>query len=270
MLDLDGVIWLSGEILPGVANLLEYISCNHLRYCFLTNNSAANCSKVAERVSSSGFQVEANTVYTSASATADYLHHNCNDANVLLLGSNNLYETLATENIKVTKLFPEVDPDILEYDGFTHVIIGIDWTANYAMLKACCYAVQAGCQLIGTNSDFSYPFLGGKNGPGAGSLLSIVAGVTKVQPFIIGKPEKYLYEYTCTHLNANPEQTLIIGDRLDTDIELANRVGAPSILIETGIDKADDIVPGRTAIPDLIFPDLPALLEWLKARSNVY
>lgn len=269
MFDLDGVIWLSGEILPGVAEILQFLDSAKIHSCYLTNNSAASCEKVANRISTSGYQADANTVYTSAMATAHYLKHHRPDAKVLLLGSANLHDTIVHSLIPAYKLTPEINPDQIDYSQFTDVVMGIDWTVNYAMLKACCYAVQSGCGLIGSNADFSYPFLGGMHGPGAGSFISVVAGVTHTQPVIIGKPEPYLYQYACAQLLAQPHQTVIVGDRLDTDIELANRVGAPSILIETGIDKREKIIVGKTAVPTMVFHDLVECLDWLKESFYV-
>jgi 4-nitrophenyl phosphatase len=114
---------------------------------------------------------------------------------------------------------------------------------------------------IGTNPDCTLPMPEGLM-PGAGSILAALAAATDVQPVVVGKPEPEIYLFALERLNTSPSETLVVGDRLDTDIAGAQKIGCRTALLLSGVATEADAMNWRP-VPDIIAPDLTGLLEWL-------
>ena len=147
-----------------------------------------------------------------------------------------------------------------------YVVCGWDKTITYQKLATACLAIRAGATFIGTNADKTYPIEEGLI-PGAGSILASLIAATDTQPLVIGKPEPIIFEQSMRLMNSKPEETAILGDRLDTDILGGNRAGLTSIMVLTGVNSAEEAVAYESA-PDYVFADLAELLDaWRKATS---
>jgi 4-nitrophenyl phosphatase len=139
------------------------------------------------------------------------------------------------------------------------VLVGLDTTLTYDKLRIAGQRILAGAEFIGTNGDLTLPT---QNGivPGAGSILAAIQAMTGKKPRLMGKPEPEMFQVAVERLGTRPEHTLMVGDRLDTDIEGAVRAGLRTALVLTGVSRRADI--GDIA-PDAVYENLAALLaDW--------
>ena len=144
------------------------------------------------------------------------------------------------------------------------VVAGIDWDLTYDKLKRATIEIRRGAKFVGTNADKTYP---GAEGiiPGAGAILAAIQTATDVTPLVIGKPEPAMFEIAIEKMRVPVEATAMLGDRLDTDIEGAQRAGLVSILVLTGVTTRELLAKTRVQ-PDWVFENLDALCEiWQRA-----
>jgi len=148
------------------------------------------------------------------------------------------------------------------------VVCGWDKGITFEKLKTACLAIRDGAKFIGTNPDKTYP-LEKDIIPGAGSIIAALVAATDVTPTIVGKPEPIITQQALKLLGAKAEETVILGDRLDTDVLAGHRAGVPSILVLTGISTLDEAERAEFK-PDLIVEDLPTLIRlWKRALGQV-
>jgi 4-nitrophenyl phosphatase len=138
------------------------------------------------------------------------------------------------------------------------VVAGLDWDLTYAKLKRASYLIRRGADFIGTNPDTTYPAPEGPV-PGTGSMLAALRAATGRVPVVIGKPYPPMYEAALKVLGTPASQTLMIGDRIDTDISGAMPLGLRTALVLTGISTRADLADGIH--PDGVFDNIPALLR---------
>jgi 4-nitrophenyl phosphatase len=182
-------------------------------------------------------------VITSASATADYMRqHYPTGTKVYIVGGNGLRESLTNAGFEVVE------------DGAQVVAAGIDPQLTYEKLKRATFQIRAGADFIGTNPDKTFPTPEGLT-PGAGSVLAAIAAATDRQPIVIGKPETPMLETALRIMGTAAAQTLMVGDRLDTDILGGQCAGMKTAFVLSGVSTREDIA--RTGIiPDGIYEHL--------------
>jgi 4-nitrophenyl phosphatase len=144
------------------------------------------------------------------------------------------------------------------------VVIGLDLDFTYAKLKAAHEAIQRGALFIATNADSTLPTEAGLV-PGAGSIVAALAAASGRLPIVIGKPETPMLETAMMRMGVRPEETVMLGDRLDTDILAGERAGMPTVLVLTGVSTREDLASAE-ALPDVVVSDLPSLLEAITAE----
>ena len=138
------------------------------------------------------------------------------------------------------------------------VVVGIDFNLTYNKLRRAVGLICGGADFIGTNADATFPMPDGL-APGAGSILAALRTATDVEPTVIGKPSKLMFTAALHSLGTAPESTLMIGDRLDTDIQGAQDAGLPAALLFTGV-TSPAILAASAIQPEGVFDDLPALM----------
>jgi 4-nitrophenyl phosphatase len=226
ILDMDGVLWRGSEILPGVADFFAFLQQRAIPFALATNNSTKTVNTYVERLNSIGIPAGSTQVVTSAVATAEYVRsHYPPDTPVYIIGQEGIRQALAEQGFRN-------DPDQAQV-----VVVGIDFDINYEKLKTATLRIRAGADFIGTNGDRTFPLPEGLV-PGNGSLLAAIEAATDVMPTIIGKPETAMFEVALNRMGTPPVQTLMVGDRLETDILGAQRAGLYSALVLTGITSA--------------------------------
>lgn len=252
--DMDGVLWRGKEALPGLNEIFDWMDAERIPYLLATNNSMSTAQMYVDRLKGHGVTVPKEAIITSGIAVRDYLRANYPpDVTVGAVGMQALLEVLFDEG------------------GFTRddhrpqvQVVGTDLNYGYGDIKRACLAIRAGAAFIGTNPDTTLPTEEGLV-PGCGAMLAALVASTDVQPTVIGKPEKYMFELACQRLGLQPHEVLMVGDRLDTDILGANRIGSRTAMVLTGVSTRQEIV--TTGIePTIVVADLVELLDKLKAH----
>ena len=247
LFDLDGVLYRGDAAVPSAPPTLAELRRRGVAPVFLTNNSSRTPLQVAEKLRAIGIEAEPGEVVTSALATAELLAER-GGGRAFVVGQDGVREALTDAGIGVLDGEPE-EADL--------VVVGYDGGATYGSLKRASLLVQRGARLVATNADGSYPAADGL-WPGAGALLAVITTTTGAEPEIVGKPFAPLFE--AGRRRGGGGRPLVVGDRLDTDIEGATRLGWDSMLVLTGVSARED-VERLGIVPTVIAEDVSALLE---------
>ncbi|NLE53271.1 MAG: HAD-IIA family hydrolase [Chloroflexi bacterium] len=245
-LDMDGVLWRGGQPLPGVREFFTFLQAQAIPYALATNNSTTSVEDYVTKLADAGVPATPAQIITSAVATAEYVRrHYPPDTPIYIVGETGLHQTFAANGFRF-------DPDAARL-----VIAGLDRALTYEKIMIAAMRIRAGADFIGTNPDRTFPVPEGLI-PGAGTVLAAIQAATDVAPLVIGKPEPTMFEVAVEHLGATPDTTLMIGDRLDTDILGAAQAGLRTALVLTGITTANEARASNIRA-DGVFDDLPAL-----------
>lgn len=249
--DMDGVLYRGSNSLPGGRETLDALGAAGKAFMLATNNSMATPERYTSKLANMGMDVDSDLILTSGTATADYLTENAPaGAGLYVVGMPDLTVQLLTRTT-----FHEVDP---REDVPAAVVVGLDLNFTYEKMKLATAAIVAGAAFVATNSDATLPTEHGFD-PGAGSILAGIETATGQRPTVIGKPSPRTLLQAAKQIGADPARTVMVGDRLDTDILAGQRAGMLTVLLLTGVSSRADIA-GGPAEPDLVFDDLPALL----------
>jgi glycerol 3-phosphatase-2 len=251
LLDLDGVVYLGGTAIPGAAEALRKADSSGMRLAYVTNNAFRTPAAVAALLVSMGVPAAPGDVVTSAQAAARMLAERLPaGAPVLVVGGSGLRMALRERGLRPVSTALDKPQAVVQ--GFTP---GVD----YALLAEGGLAVAAGALFVASNSDLTIPSKRGTQ-PGNGSLIRVIASATGVEPLVAGKPEPPLHHESV--LRTKAKNPLVVGDRLDTDIEGAHRVGADSLLVLTGVTgPAQAVLAPPNQRPTYLAEDLSGLLE---------
>ncbi len=246
VIDIDGVLWHGSEAFPGVHAFFEFLRRHAIRFIIATNNSARPASDIVARLAGLGVQVSEDEILTSADATALYLPRLAPPgARVLVVGGEGITQALTRAGYQLVDRDAEV------------VVAGIDFNLTYDKLKRAALAIRRGAHFVGTNNDRTLPDSEGLI-PGAGSIIAALQTATDKAPIIIGKPQGAMFDMAVEKLGGAPDTTAMLGDRLDTDIEGAQRAGLKTILVLTGV-TTPDLLSRSSIRPNWVFQNLDAL-----------
>jgi 4-nitrophenyl phosphatase len=254
--DMDGVLYRGAEPLPGVSELLDALDRRGRQFMLATNNSMSTADAYVHKLAAMTINVSAASILTSAMATRGYLLREFTpSAKFLVIGMPAL-----TEQLFFDTEFSAVGPDGAVPDA---VVVGLDKAFTYEKLSAAHAAILGGARFVATNTDATLPT---ENGlvPGCGSIVAAIATASGVVPVVIGKPEPLMLHIALAQMGVAPEDAVMIGDRLDTDILAGNRAGMLTVLVLTGVSRREEIA-SAPAWPDLVFTDLNAVLETLES-----
>ena len=252
--DMDGVLYRGQQALPGVVEIFAALDARGIPYLLATNNSMATPATYVERMAGYGVTVDAARIQTSATATRDVLTHELPEgATLFVVGMPALAEQLLDgTSFRVTD-----DPG----ETIDAVVAGLDQTFTYERLAAATTAIRGGARFFATNADATLPVENGVM-PGAGSIIAAIATASGKQPTVVGKPETLMMTAGVERLGALAHRTVMIGDRLDTDILAAERAGLTTALLLTGVTTREDLASSEVT-PDYVFTDLPSLTREL-------
>jgi 4-nitrophenyl phosphatase len=255
LFDMDGVLYRGRQVLPGVHDLLAFLDGRGIGYACITNNASMTPEQYEAKLAEMGVAMPAARVLTSALATARHLRGVYPPGTrVLIVGMRGLREALLGDGHFVED---HVAPEL--------VVQGANFELTYAILKEAALAIRGGARYVATNPDRTFPSEEGLI-PGAGAIMAALVAATDATPLVIGKPAPTMFLVAAEMLGSDPQHTLMIGDRLDTDIAGANSAGMFSALALTGVSQREDVgvEPGS---PDMIISGLPELLEaWRDVR----
>ena len=250
MFDLDGVVYVSGRAIVGVAERLQRVRDAGVHLAFVTNNASRTPEKVAANLVKLGVAATAADVVTSAQAAARVLKDRFGPGSrVLLLGGAGLEAALAAEELEVTTepgeaavLVSGYGPDVLWKD-----------------IMRAATLIRDGLPYVASNTDLTIPTDYGL-APGHGVLVRTLSDFAGVEPIVAGKPARPLMDETIRRVGG--DRPLMVGDRLDTDIEGAHAVGVDSLLVMTGVTHLAELVAATPELrPSYISPDLEGLFE---------
>jgi glycerol-1-phosphatase len=250
LLDLDGTVYLGGAAIPGAAQALRKAAEAGMRLAYVTNNASRTPAAIAALLTSFGLAATPDDVVTSAQAAARMLAERLPaGAQVLVIGGSSLRMAVRERGLHPVTTAAGRPPAVVQ---------GYAPDVGYSMLAEGGLAVAGGALFVATNADLTLPSRRG-NQPGNGSLVEVIATATGVRPLVAGKPEPPLHRESV--LRTGAKRPLVVGDRLDTDIEGACRVGADSLLVLTGVTSpAEAVLAPPTQRPTYLAADLTGLL----------
>jgi HAD superfamily hydrolase (TIGR01450 family) len=258
LLDLDGVVYVGPEAVTGVPAALTAVRQAGMRLAYVTNNASRTPESIAEQLSSLGVAADPSEVITSAQAAAHYLADRLPaGAPVLVVGTTGLLAALRERGLTPVDS-AERQPQA--------VVQGYSPELDWRQLAEGAVAIRAGATWIATNLDPTVPSPRGPL-PGNGSMVAALRTATGVTPISTGKPDPTMHRESVERSGA--QRPIVVGDRLDTDIEGASRVGCPSLLVLTGVTAPADLLCASPQLrPDYLGWDASALLVPHRAPSR--
>ena len=244
ILDLDGVVWLSDTVIPGVPEAVARLREAGNTILFLTNNSSRRVGDLVDKFERMGIEVVAGEIVTSAQAAATMLEPG---STALVCAGEGVREALDGRGVKTVDRGPA-----------DAVVVGFHKEFDYDRLNAAYQAIRGGARLIGTNDDTTYPTPDGPI-PGGGALLASVAAAAGVEPEVAGKPYQPMADAVRERIGGDADEGMVVGDRPDTDGLIAKRLGLPFALVFTGVSAEDD--GPFDPEPDKTAPDLATLVD---------
>lgn len=245
VLDLDGVVWLGEEPVPGSAEAISGLRRSGRRVVFVTNNSSATVAQYLAKLERVGVPAERGDLVTSAQAAAFLVEPG---STALVCAGAGVEEALRARGVEVVS---DGDADA--------VVVGWHRDFSFERLTAACRAIWGGARFIATNDDPTYPTPDGLL-PGGGSIVAAVAYATGIESLVAGKPHQPIADLVTARAG---DVALVVGDRPATDGLLAARLGVPFALVLSGVTRAGD-APAATGA-DYVAADLADLREQLEA-----
>ncbi|WP_025785800.1 HAD-IIA family hydrolase [Sporosarcina sp. D27] len=248
--DLDGTIYLSNELIEGAQEAITELRDRGDKVVFLTNKSIARRKDYVEKLNGLGIQVSLEEVVNSNYITAHYLKKKMkSNEKVFVIGEEPLFEELLEEGILLTP----------SWEDAKFVVLGWDRSFTYEKINAAFQAWKNGAILIATNPDRTCPVEDGEL-PDCAAMIGALEAVTG-EPItaITGKPSALMAEFVMkTVLGMAPNQCIMVGDRLETDIKMANIAGMTSVLVLTGITN-EEALKNASIQPDHVLASVAAI-----------
>jgi len=228
IMDMDGVVFVGNKIIDGAKQFIEKLKENGSKYLFLTNNSSQTPLDLSKKLLVLGIDVTPERIHTAALAVASFLESQKKVGSAYVIGDQGIFNALHDVGYHIT----EFNPD--------YVIVGDTRTYSLEMIQKACKFVNGGARLIGTNPDLTGPSDFGIV-PSVGSLIAPIEKATGVKPYYIGKPNPLIMRTALRRLDSHSEETVMIGDRMDTDIVAGIETGLETILVLTGVTRREEV-----------------------------
>lgn len=229
IIDMDGVLIQGNQMIPGADEFINKLRKQNRKFLLLTNNPVYTPRDLAHRLQATGIQIEENQIFSSAMATAAFLHQQRPDGKAFVLGESGLTEAIHDIGYIIT----DVEPD--------YVVLGETLAYDFQMIKKAIRLIHdSGARFIATNPDPSGPSEGGLV-PACGAMAALIEKASGISPFFVGKPNALMMRTALNYLNVHSENTIMIGDRMDTDVAAGVTSGMETILVLSGSTKAEDI-----------------------------
>jgi NagD protein len=228
LIDMDGVLIRGNRIIPGADLFIERLKSKGSKFLILTNNPIYTPRDLAHRLQTIGLDILEENIFTSALATALFLQKQHPHGKAYVLGESGLTEAIH----KVEYIITDIQPD--------YVVLGETFSYNLDMIKIAVRLISNGARFIATNPDPSGPSEGGIV-PACGAMAALIEKASGVSPFFVGKPNSLMMRTALNFLGVHSEDTLMVGDRMDTDIVAGIESGMDTILVLTGVTQRSDI-----------------------------
>lgn len=261
LLDMDGVLWRGDTPLPGLPDFFAALRRLNIQVLLLTNNATKTAAQYVTRLAGYGVELAAERILGSAESTAAYLAR-CypQGGRVYVIGEAGLRQSLRDQGFELAGL-----PDAagsLGRDAVDVVVVGFDRRVCYRDLAQAMLYLNQGAVFVGSNPDVSFPSEYGPL-PGAGALIALLEAASGRRALIVGKPGALMFAEALRRLDGRPDNTAMVGDRLETDILGAQRAGLTSILVLSGVTSQAG-VEAAEIYPDYVLADIHALVAALE------
>jgi 4-nitrophenyl phosphatase len=259
--DLDGVIYRGKKLLPYSKKTIKILRKKGIKIFFLTNNSTKTREQYVDKLKNLGIECNINEIMTSAYATKLYFKEKVKkNVNVLIIGGDGIDKELKEIGVKIinsnnlSSRLPKID----------YVVVGLDVNFNYQKLIIAQKVIFYGAKFIATNYDPTYPTEKGLL-PGGGSIVASIETATNKKPIVIGKPQIYSLKKILDLTKIPSKNSMIVGDRIDTDILVGNKLNLKTVLVLTGVTSRCKLKKvEKDKKPDYVIKNLSSLLKILK------
>ncbi|MBW8172217.1 HAD-IIA family hydrolase [Ornithinimicrobium sp. Arc0846-15] len=225
---MDGVLVHEEHALPGAADFIAELTSTGARFQVLTNNSIYTPRDLQARLSASGIELPEESIWTSALATADFLSTQKPNGSAYVIGEAGLTTALHDVGYVLTDRNPD------------YVVLGETRTYSFEAITRAIRLVEAGARLIATNPDPTGPSSEGSL-PATGSVAALITRASGVEPYFVGKPNALMMRSALNRIDAHSESTIMIGDRMDTDIRSGMEAGLRTVLVLSGSTKESEV-----------------------------
>ena len=226
--DMDGVLVRGRQLVPGADQFLARLDELGREYLVLTNNPLYTPRDLAHRLHSLGLAIPPERLYTSAMATASFLQSQRPDGTAYVIGESGLTQAIHDIGYVIT----DIEPD--------YVVLGETKAYNYELITKAVRLIDAGARFIATNPDVSGPTEAGIV-PGCGAMAALIEKATGKMPFFVGKPNPLMMRSALNYLDVHSEDSVMVGDRMDTDIVAGVESGMRTILVLSGVTSAAEV-----------------------------
>jgi NagD protein len=226
--DMDGVIYHGNNLLPGVHEFVNWLHAEEKAFLFLTNSSAKTPRELREKLLRFGLDIAEEHFYTSALATATFLAQQCPGGSAFVIGETGITNALYSAGFSMN----DTNPD--------YVVVSESSTYNFDKLTHAVNLVRKGAKLIGTNPDVTGPTETGIL-PATGALMAPIELVTGAKAYYVGKPNPLMMRHALKRLGVHREGSVIIGDRMDTDILAGIEAEMTTVLVLSGVTTREDV-----------------------------
>ena len=251
ILDMDGVVWKADSPIGNLSEIFGRIRTKGLKFVFATNNGTKTPQEYQKKLLEFGVVVDPSQVVTSALGIAFMLSQKFpKGSKIFMIGEDGIRIALEERGFEILPV--ETAP------AARAVVMGIDRNINFQKIAEATLLVRAGIPFYSTNTDRTFPTPRGEI-PGSGAWVSVITTSTGVEPIIAGKPFPYLMELSLERLGIPKEDTLVVGDRLETDIAAGQTVGCPTALVLSGVSTRE-MAATWTPPPTLIAESLSSLI----------
>jgi len=228
LIDMDGVLVSGRTIIPGADQFLERLKARGAKYLVLTNNPLYTPGDLAHRLQTTGLDIPAERLFTSAMATARFLQAQKPNGVAFVIGESGLTEAIHSVGYVITDDHPD------------YVVLGETYSYNLAQITKAIRLIAEGAHFIATNPDPSGPSEKGLV-PACGAMAALIERASGTSPFFVGKPNPLMMRTAINYLGVHSEDTVMIGDRMDTDIVAGVESGMETVLVLSGVTRREEV-----------------------------
>mgnify|MGYP001037270976 CR=1 FL=1 len=228
LIDMDGVLVSGSTMIPGADAFIRRLKEHQIAFLVLTNNPLYTPGDLAHRLRTIGLDVPPERIFTSAMATARFLQAQKPEGTAFVIGESGLTEAVHGAGYVIT----DIDPD--------YVVLGETHTYNLGRITQAIRMIAAGARFIATNPDSSGPSEEGIV-PACGAMAALIKAASGTSPFYVGKPNPLMMRTALNYLDVHSEDTVMVGDRMDTDVVAGVESGMETILVLSGVTKREDV-----------------------------
>jgi NagD protein len=228
MSDMDGVLVHEGKLIPGADTFVERLRDTGTPFLVLTNNSIYTPRDLRFRLRNTGIDIPLESIWTSALATATFLADQRPEGSAYVIGEAGLTTALHEVGYVLTSTSPD------------YVVLGETRTYSFSSITTAIRLIQNGARFVATNPDPTGPSVEGDL-PATGAVAAMISRAAGVQPYFVGKPNPLMMRAALNRLQAHSESTVMVGDRMDTDVVAGLEAGMRTVLVLTGITHAGDV-----------------------------